>query len=95
MSMTDRTSLAIGRRSLVVPRIVKRTLQVASAVIMTAAVALLVIVLNNVLTGRGGLAQGITSWTQFMQRTDILATIVLTAIVSVATLHWQRRADKR
>jgi hypothetical protein len=95
MSMSDRTSLALGRRTFLVPRILKRTLQVVSAVIMTAAVALLVIVLNNVLTGRGGLTQGITSWTQFMQRTDILGTILMTAIVTVATIHWQRRSDKR
>ena len=95
MSMTDRTSLAVGRRRFSVPRIVKRTLQVMSAVVMTSAIALLVIVLNNVLTGKGGFAQGITAWTQFMQRTDILGTIILTAVVTVATLHWQRHSDKR
>ena len=95
MSMSDRTSLAIGRRSFAVPRLVKRALQAASAVVVTSAIALLVIVLNNVLTGRGGFVQGITAWTTFMQRTDILSTIILTAVVTVTTLHWQRRSDKR
>jgi N-acetylglucosamine kinase-like BadF-type ATPase len=93
--MTDRTQLAIGRNAISVPKITKRLLQMAAAVIATAAVSLAVIVLNNVLTGKGGLVQGLNAWTAFIQRPDILGTMALTAVVTVATVYWQRSGERK
>ncbi len=88
--MSDRTSLAFGRHAFSVPKLVKRALQVVTSIIMTAAVSLVVIGLNSVLTGRGGFVQGIAAWTSFIQRPDILGTMALTAVVTVTMLYWQR-----
>lgn len=92
--MSDRTQLAIGRNSISVPKFTKRALQIAYAVLITAAIALVIIVLNNVLTAKGGWMQGVTAWTNFIQRSDILGTMILTALVTVATLYWPRGGGK-
>ena len=92
--MSDRTQLAIGRNSISVPKLTKRALQVLYAVIITAAIALVIIMLNNVLTAKGGWLQGVTAWTAFIRRSDILGTMILTALVTVATLYWPRGNGK-
>lgn len=88
--MSDRTQLAIGRNMLSVPRLTKRALEVVMATGVTGMVSLAVLLLNNVLTGRGGWLNGFDVWLSFIRRPDILGTIVLTAICSVAFLQWQR-----
>ncbi|MEZ5776313.1 MAG: hypothetical protein R3D33_16870 [Hyphomicrobiaceae bacterium] len=93
--MTDRTQLAFGRHSVAVPRLLKRTLQTAMAVIGTALASLLVIMLNTVLTSQGGWLKGVNAWTGYIQRSDILGTMILTAVVAVAVIHWQRKPDRR
>ncbi|MBI1384088.1 MAG: hypothetical protein GC150_04175 [Rhizobiales bacterium] len=93
--MSDRTQFAVGQTSFSVPKLFKRTVQVLSAVIMTALASLAVIVLNHGLTAQGGWMKGIAAWTAFIQRSDILGTIVLTAIVTVATIYWQRGPNRK
>lgn len=94
--MSDRTQLAIGRNTLSVPRMTKRALEVVIATGVTGLVSLVVLLLNNVLTGRGGWLNGFDVWLSFIRRPDILGTIVLTAICTVAFLQWQRdSAPKR
>lgn len=88
--MSDRTQIAIGRNTLTVPRITKRLVEVGVAVGLTALAALLVLGLNTVLTGRSGFSQGLDLWLAFIQRSDILGTVILTAIVTVAYINWQR-----
>lgn len=88
--MSDRTQLAIGRNTLSVPRLTKRALEVALSVGVTGLVSFTILVLNNVLTGRGGWANGFDVWMAFIRRPDILGTMVLTAICAVGFLHWQR-----
>jgi hypothetical protein len=92
--MSDRTQLAIGRNSISVPKMTKRALQVVYAVIITAAISLVIIMLNNVLTTKGGWMQGVAAWTAFIQRSDILGTMILTALITVATLYWPRGHGK-
>jgi hypothetical protein len=92
--MSDRTQLAIGRNTISVPKVTKRALQVVYAVIITAVLSLVIILLNDVLTTRGGWMQGITAWTAFIRRSDILGTMILTALVTVATLYWSRGNGK-
>lgn len=93
--MSDRTMIAVGRSAFSVPRLMKRALEVAIATALTAVMSLVIVVTNSMLTTKGGYAQGIDLWFQFIRRSDIFGTILLTAIVTVSYLIWQRRQDKR
>jgi hypothetical protein len=88
--MSDRTQLAIGRNSISVPRLSKRAIEAAIATGLTASVALVILVLNNVLTGRGGWVQGFHVWWAFICKPAILGTMFLTALVTAIFLAWQR-----
>ena len=88
--MSDRTQFAIGRNTLSVPRFTKRALEVALASGLTALVAFVILLLNTVLTARGGWGFGFDVWLSFIRRPDILGTIILTALVTVLFLQWQR-----
>jgi hypothetical protein len=88
--MSDRTQLAIGRNSISVPRLTKRAVEAAIATALTSCVALVILVLNNVLTGRGGWMDGFEVWLSFMRRPAILGTMILTALVTSLFLAWQR-----
>lgn len=93
--MTDRTMLAIGRSSFSVSRLTKRAVQALAATVLTALTSLLILMLNNVLTAKSGWQQGFDIWLAFIRRSDILGTIVLTAIVTVAFVYWQRAHERR
>lgn len=95
--MVETTILALpAGKKVTVPRLLKRTLQVALAVALTAAVMLVVVVGNGLLVGRGATLQaGINVWLAFIKRPDILATMVLTAIVTVLLVYWQRGHEKK
>jgi hypothetical protein len=88
--MSDRTQLAIGRNSISVPRLTKRAVEAAIATALTSIVALVILVLNNVLTGRGGWVNGFDVWLSFMRQPAILGTMLLTALVTAVFLAWQR-----
>ena len=90
--MSDRTQIAIGRNMISVPRMTKRAVEVAVVTGLTALASLLILGLNNVLTARSGFTQGFELWLSFIRRSDILGTIILTAIVAVAYVQWQREA---
>jgi hypothetical protein len=94
--MSERTQFAIGRNAISMPKMTKRAIETAMATGMTSLVALVILVLNNVLTGRGGWLNGFNVWLSFMQQPAILGTMVLTAFVTVVFLSWQRdRGVKR
>ena len=94
--MVETTLLVVSGNKLTVPRLLKRTLQVAIAVALTAAVFLVVIVGNGLLVGRqASLQAGINLWLAFIKRPDILATMVLTAFVTVLFVYWQRNQERR
>ncbi len=88
--MSDRTQLAIGRNTFSVPKFTKRALEAALATALTALVAFVILLLNTVLTARGGWLNGFDVWLSFIRRPDILGTMVLTALVTVLFLQWQR-----
>lgn len=94
-SLSDRTMIAVGRNSISVPRLVKRLLEAVVAAGLTAVVTLVVILVTSMLTARGGYSQGLNAWYAFIQRPDIVATMLLTAIVAVTYVHWQRKQDRR
>ena len=93
--MTDKTVLALPGRKFSVPRIFKRALQISTAVLLTAAVVLAFVVANSMLLGRGGPLQAIGAWVTFIKRPDIQATVILTAIVTVLFVYWQRDRERK
>ena len=79
-----------------VPRVLKRVLQVTLATALTAAVMLVVMLGNGLLTGRGASLQGgINTWLTFVKRPDIYTTILLTAVVTVLLVYWQRDRERK
>ena len=94
--MADKTILVVpGRKKLSVPRLFKRSVQVAAAVGLTALVVLGILVSNGFLLPRGRPLQGWDVWLVFINRADILATMVLTAIVTVLFVYWQRDQERK
>jgi len=93
--MTDKTVLALPGRRFSVPRVFKRALQISTAVLLTAAVVLAFVVANSMLLGRGGPLQAIGAWVTFIKRPDIQATVILTAIVTVLFVYWQRDRERK
>ncbi len=93
--MSDRTMLLFGRSTYSVPRMTKRAFQVLLAVALTAGAALIILSLNNVLTTQSGWRQGVNAWFAFIRRSDILGTIVLTAVVTVVSVYWTPDAGKK
>jgi ABC-type sulfate transport system permease subunit len=84
-----------GKKAMV-PRLLKRTLQVAAAVVLTASILLIVIVGNGFLVGKApSFKTGWNLWLSFIQRPDILATMILTAIVAVLFVYWQRNQERK
>ena len=95
-AMVERTLLALPGKKVSVPRVLKRVLQVTLATALTAAVMLVVMLGNGLLTGRGASLQGgINTWLAFVKRPDIYTTILLTAVVTVLFVYWQRDRERR
>ena len=94
--MVETTMLVVAGKGLTVPRLLKRLLQIANAVALTAGVFLIVIVGNGLLVGRQvSLQAGFNVWLAFIKRPDILATMILTAFVTVIFVYWQRNQERR
>jgi branched-subunit amino acid transport protein len=93
--MSDKTVFAIPGKKMQVPRVFKRTLQVAFAVGLTAAVALGLMMGSGLLQAKGSSVQVWNVWLAFINRPDIQATMVLTAIVTVLFVYWQRDQERR
>ena len=94
--MSDRTQFAVGTRKVaMMPRVMKRTLHVAMAAALTAAVVLFVMMVNGFLVGSRGSLGGVDVWLAFIKRSDIIGTIILTALVTTAFLYWQRDKERR
>jgi hypothetical protein len=94
--MVETTILVVAGKKLPMPRLFKRVLQVAIAVVLTAGVFFVMIVGNGFLLGRGTSFQaGLNVWLTFIKRPDILTTMVLTAFVTVLFVYWQRNQERR
>jgi len=94
MTMSDKTTLVMPGQKLVVPRLAKRVIHAAISVGLTCAVALVLVVGNGMLLGRWSTARGIDKWLAFIQRPDIQGTMILTAIVTVLFVYWQRDKER-
>ncbi len=90
--MSDRTMIAFGRQSFSVPRLAKRALQVVTAVGLTALIAFLIIMANNLLLGRG-VTPGFDVWYSFIRRPEIIGSMILTAAVTIGYLYWEKSSN--
>ena len=94
--MIERTGFVVAGKKTMVPRVLKRLLQIAATVTLTASVLLVVIVGNGFLVGKApSFRSGWNLWLTFIQRADILSTMTLTAIVAVLFLYWQRNQERK
>ena len=85
--MVETTVLVVPGKKISVPRFLKRILQIAIGVALTSAVSLVMIVGNGMVVGRNAsLQSGMNAWLAFIQRPDILATIIVTVLV----IYWMR-----
>jgi hypothetical protein len=95
MTMSDKTTLVMPGQKLAVPKLAKRLIQVGISVGLTCAVALVLVVGNGMLLGRASSSKGINIWLSFIQRPEIQGTMLLTAIVTVLFVYWQRDKERR
>jgi hypothetical protein len=94
--MAETTQLVMAGRRMSVPRLLKRLAQVAMSVAVTSALFFVMIAGNGYLVGgRTTFRAGFNTWLAFIQRSDILATMVLTAVVTVLVMYWQRDQERR
>jgi ABC-type sulfate transport system permease subunit len=94
--MIERTGLVVAGKKTMVPRLLKRLLQIAATVTLTASVLLVVIVGNGFLVGKApSFRSGWNVWLTFIQRPDILSTMILTAVIAVLFLYWQRNQERK
>ena len=94
--MVETTVLVVPGKKLSVPRILKRILQIAIAVALTSAVFLVMMVGNGMVVERNAsLPSGMNAWLAFIQRPDILATMTVTALVTVLVVYWMRDRERQ
>lgn len=94
--MADKTMLSMPGKKMQVPKPLKRTIQTVAAVALTSMVALAIIAGNAMLLGKKGSSmKGVDIWLSFIYRADILATMILTAFVTVMFVYWQRDQERR
>lgn len=68
--------------------IMRKGLDVVIAIVLTAAAAFVIVISNSFLVGRGSSWHGVNVWYAFILRPDILGTMILTALVTVAYFVW-------
>lgn len=77
------------------PPFVKKVMDTAIAIGLTMGLVLIMVVISNLLVARSNSWAGFKLWYAFMSRPDILGTIILTAVVSMAYVYWQQRGRAR
>lgn len=75
--------------------IMRKGLDVVIAIALTAAAAFVVIISNSFLVGRGTSWHGFNIWYAFIVRPDILGTMILTALVTIAYVFWMQTRRPR
>ncbi|MBX9927195.1 MAG: hypothetical protein K2Y05_12630, partial [Hyphomicrobiaceae bacterium] len=69
--------------------------QIAIAVALTAAAVFVLMAGNGMLLAKTSIMKTFPQWLAFVTRPDILATMVLTAMVTVAFVYWMRETERR
>ena len=76
------------------PPVMRKLVDVATAIGLTAAVVFVIIFTNSFLTARGGSVHGFNTWYNFILRPDILSTMILTALVTIGYVMWQQGSSR-
>lgn len=93
--MSDpKTMLVMPGKKMSVSRLVKRVVQALAGAGLGAATIGVVMILNGLLSGRGSFWQWINYWLAFVQRPEILVTMLLTAMTTVLFVYWQRDKER-
>ncbi len=92
----ETTGLVLAGRKMAVPRPFKRLTQIILSLGLSALVLFVIMVANGMLSGRQPSAQaGYTAWLAFIQRPEIQLTAVITCVVTVLFVYWQRNQERR
>ena len=89
-----KTMLVLPGKRLSVVKPIKRTFQASAGVALTCALILVLVLGNGLLMSKGTTSQALSIWLAFIKRSDILATMFLTAAVTVLFVYWQRDREK-
>ncbi len=73
----------------------KRLTDAGIIVGLTAAATFIIVVTASFLTSKGGYWQGVSLWLGLIKRTDILGTMILTALVGAGYAFWQQSGRTR
>jgi hypothetical protein len=92
--MADKTMLYVPGKKLSVPKVAKRTSQVLASVLLSAAVAFVLMLGSSMLVAQGTLSKSTTIWLAFIHRADIQATAILSSLVTVLFVYWQRDKER-
>jgi hypothetical protein len=92
--MSDKTMLYVPGKKLSVPKLAKRTSQVLASVMLSAAVAFVLVLGSSMMVSQGTLQKSWTTWLTFINRGDIQATAILSSIVTVLFVYWQRDKER-
>ncbi|MDX2257555.1 MAG: hypothetical protein NW205_01435 [Hyphomicrobiaceae bacterium] len=94
--MSDKTMLVIPGRRLSVPKPVKRLVQVLMAVTLTAMTLLVLLGGSTLLVGKTkSPMQAFDQWLSFVRQPEIITVMVLTALVTILFVYWQRDQERR
>lgn len=92
----ETTGLVVAGRRMTVPRLLKRSIQIALALLLSSLVLFVIMVANGMLSGKQPSIQaGVTAWLAFIKRPEIQLTGIITAVVSVMFVYWQRNQERR
>ena len=86
----ETTLLVLAGKKLRVPRLLKGALQIAVSVGLTLLVVLVIQAGDELYPGAAT-----SNWLAFIRRPDILAIIILTALVTVLFIYWQRDQERK
>lgn len=92
--MADKTMLYIPGKKLSVPKVAKRTSQVLVSVLLSAAVAFVLVLGSSMLVAQGTTSKALAVWLAFIHRGDIQATAILSSLVTVLFVYWQRDKER-
>jgi hypothetical protein len=73
----------------------RKVIDVLTAIGLTAVAFFVIVVANSFLMARGSYSHGFNLWYSFILRPDILGTMVLTALVTMAYVFWKQSGRPR